>query len=128
MAINAEEARDLARSFREFSKSLGDYRFDNWDSLTKAERQEIENMEWTSLNYSSDFTTTAVGLTLDNVDVSVGKLVKATNKARQVVAKIEATKRVIAIGSAALQLAAAIASGGLGAIAEKITALNALTA
>jgi hypothetical protein len=66
MSITSEQARELAQQFRELSVQLGNYRFDNWGDMTAARRRQIESVEWTLLNYSSDFIDTAVGITLDD--------------------------------------------------------------
>ena len=110
MKLTADQARDLAQSFRSLSVTLGDYRFENWDDLTKAQRNSIEDAEWTLLNYSSDFITQAVGLTLEDTRGSLEDIQKATQKAQKTVERIKNIKKVIGITGAVIQLAGAIAS------------------
>src|SRR5688572_8623517 len=103
MKLTADQARELARSFRDISVALGDYRFQNWDSLTKAQRQSIENAEWTLLNYSSDFITLAVGLTLDNAQGSLKRIQEATGTAKKIVETIKTIKKIILIASSVIK-------------------------
>jgi hypothetical protein len=120
MKLTANQARDLAQSFRSVSVSLGDYRFANWDSLTKAQRDAIEDAEWTLLNYSSDFVTQAVGLTLDDTKASLKNIQDTTTKAKKAVETIKTIKKVIVIAGAVIKLGAAIVSENPGVIAAAI--------
>jgi len=67
MPISKDQARELAKTFRDLSNQLGDFRFKNWSNLSTGQRQSIEDAEWTLLNYSSDFITTAVGIALNDM-------------------------------------------------------------
>lgn len=129
MKLTAKQARDLAQSFRSVSVSLGEYRFANWDSLTKAQRDTIEDAEWTLLNYSSDFVTQAVGLTLDDAKGSLKNIQDATAKAQKAVETIKTIKKVVVIVGAVIKLGAAIVSENPSLIASATGDLfNAVTA
>jgi len=118
MKLTANQARDLAQVFREISVALGEYRFANWDSLTKTQRDIIEDTEWTLLNYSSDFVTQAVGLTLDDATASLKNIQEATKKAKQAVETITTIKKIVVIAGAVVKLGAAIATENPSAIAS----------
>jgi hypothetical protein len=118
MKLTANQARDLAQSFRNVSVSLGEYRFANWDLLTKTQRDTIEDAEWTLLNYSSDFVTQAVGLTLDDAKASLKNIQDATAKAKQAVETIKTIKKVVVIAGAVIKLGAAIVCENPGLIAS----------
>jgi len=118
MKLTANQARDLAQVFREISVALGEYRFANWDSLTKTQRDIIEDTEWTLLNYSSDFVTHAVGLTLDDATASLKNIQEATKKAKQAVETITTIKKIVVIAGAVVKLGAAIATENPSAIAS----------
>jgi paraquat-inducible protein B len=115
--LTADDALDIAQRFRDLSVRLGDYRFANWDQLGVAGRQELEDAEWSLLNYSSDFVTSAVGTTLDGAEVSLAKLKGATDKAKKATSKLKAIKYVLGVAAAAVALGGAIASGAPGGIA-----------
>jgi hypothetical protein len=105
-----DQARDLAKKFRELSNDLGKYRFDNWGDLTLKQRTEIEDTEWTLLNHSSDFITTAVGIGFDDVADSLQQISKATGKAKKVISKITTIKSILKVAAALVVLGGAIAS------------------
>jgi hypothetical protein len=54
--LTADQARDLANQYHDLSVVVGDYRFDHWDDLSSAKRRRLEDLQWTLINYSSDFT------------------------------------------------------------------------
>ncbi|MFN3242902.1 MAG: hypothetical protein ACE37K_15480 [Planctomycetota bacterium] len=116
MSITSEQARELAQQFRELSVQLGNYRFDNWGDMTAARRRQIESVEWTLLNYSSDFIDTAVGITLDDTERDFAAIVRATKRARRAIRRIEAVRDVVKVATALVVLGGAIASQNPGAI------------
>lgn len=120
MKLTKEEARQLAKSFRDISVSLGDFRFDNWANLSEKERKTIEDTEWKLLNYSSDFTTQAVGLILDDAKGSLKSLQQAVAKAKESVAKIKVVKNIIIIAVSIMELGAAVAAKDPKTIASAI--------
>lgn len=98
--------------------SLGNYRFANWTTLTPAQRQDLENEEWSLLNASSDMTTKAVGLALEESEVNVQHITRSVGKAKLAVKKLEKVSDVIQVATATVALAAAIVSKDPGAIAK----------
>lgn len=116
--ISLEDTREIAKSFRVLSSDLGDYRFSNWDNLTKEERARIESMEFTLLNYSSDMTAVAIEIATDDVQQYVSQIKQATNKLDGVLNRIEKTRKVISVATKAITLAASIGTGNLSAIKE----------
>jgi len=108
MKLTADDAKELARWFRELSVTLGNYRFNNWSKLSEKERSAIESMEWTLLNYSSDFITQAVWIILDDAQGSFEKLRQATAEAKKAISNIQTIKQVISIATSVIELAAAV--------------------
>ena len=114
--LTAQEAFLLAKSFRDLSVSLGDYRFENWSQLTDKQKKTIEDAEWSLLNASADIRTVAVGLVLDETQLSYEKLQQTTSDAKKAVGLLENIRKVIGVAAAAVSLAGAIISQDLGAI------------
>lgn len=59
----------------------GDYRFAHWDELSAAERKRLEELQWTLMNYSSDFTAQALSLVVDDLQGTLSKIRGATAQA-----------------------------------------------
>jgi len=52
--LAAQELFELSKSFHDLAAVIGDYRYAHWDSLTPAQRAELESKQWTLFNTSSD--------------------------------------------------------------------------
>ena len=109
--LSADQAFELADKFHDISVSVGNYRFDQWDDLTPSQRKRLEDLQWTLMNYSSDFIAQAINLIVDDLQESLKKITDATAEANAAIAKIKTVSKVIAIGAAATVLGAAIMSG-----------------
>lgn len=105
--ISPEQAREIACLFREVSVAIGNYRFGNWNSLTSNQRQNLENLEWTLLNYSSDLITIIVGTIINNAIVSLGRIQESTTQAKHAIETINDIKKTIVIAGAVIKLGAA---------------------
>lgn len=122
MPISKDQARDIAQAFLDVSHALGKYRFENFDDLTKAERQQIEDAEWDLLGASGSFVTKAVGIALADMENDLKAISDATKKGKKAIGTINKVKAVINVATALVTLAGAITSGNPIAI---VTAANA---
>jgi len=118
MKLTADDAFDLSKQFRDAAVSLGNYRFDNWDDLTNAQRQDLEDDEWSLLNASSDMITKAVGLALDESELTLSELQASTTKAKKAIKTLKTVGQVIGVATALVGLAAAIISKDPKAVAN----------
>jgi hypothetical protein len=109
--LSADQARDLANQYHDLSVSVGDYRFDHWGDLNVNQRKRLEDLQWTLMNYSSDFTAQAITLTVDDLQNSLTQISSATVKAKNAIKKIALVNKVIVVASSATVLAATILSG-----------------
>ncbi len=121
--LTAQEARRIAATFRRLSSALGEYRFDQWDALTEEERQRIENIEWTLLNYSSDFIADAIVITADQLEDVRPDIDRAVDAINEVTGRIGDARTLITIATKATAFGASVATGNLGAIAEAAAGL-----
>jgi len=109
--LSADQAFELAREFHNLAVSVGNYRFDNWDNLTANQRKRLEDLQWTLMNYSSDFIAQGISLTVDNLQGALNKLVNATSEANDAIKNIKVVNKVVAIATSATILGASIMSG-----------------
>jgi len=127
--LTSDDALALSKSYRDLSVAIGDFRFKNWNTLSEADRKALEEKEWALLNASSDMVTRGVGLTLDEAEAAAKKVQGAAATAEKAVKTLKEVRKVITIATAAVGLAAAIASKDPGAIAKNAKAvLDAATA
>ncbi len=116
MPLTADDALNIAQAFRNVSVAIGQYRFANWDALSAAQRGDLEDAEWTLLNYSSDFITQAVGITLNDAQKDLQGLLDVTKQVTNAVGTVKTINKVISIVGATLKLGAAVASENPGLI------------
>lgn len=118
MPLSAEDAFELSKQFRDLAISLGNYRFANWSTLTPTQRRDVEDEEWSLLNSSSDMTTKAVGLALEESEINVKSITSSVGKAKRAIKKLEKVNEVIKVATASVGLAAAIVAKDPRAIAK----------
>jgi hypothetical protein len=118
MPLSAEDAFELSKQFRDLSINLGNYRFANWNMLTPTQRRDVEDEEWSLLNASSDMTTKAVGLALEESEINIQNIKSSVGKAKRAIKKLEKVSEVLQVATAAVGLAAAIVAKDPGAIAK----------
>jgi len=118
--LTTGQARDLARLYHDLATTLGRYRFDNWDDLTKARRASIEAIERSLLTASSDFTAMAIDLALDDVGPVLTRITRVTKRMTAAVKKLKQTDKIIRMAEAAVKLTGAILSGVPSAIASAL--------
>jgi hypothetical protein len=123
MPLTSADALSLSKSFRDLSVAIGDFRFAHWDALGEANRQLLEDEEWSILNASSDMVTKAVGLALDESDPAAQNVQGATASALKAVKTLKDISKVIGVATATVGLAAAVISKDPGAIAKNAKAV-----
>ncbi|HEX6775063.1 MAG TPA: hypothetical protein VF238_04400 [Methylomirabilota bacterium] len=123
MPLTSADALSLSKSFRDLSVAIGDFRFAHWDALSEANRNLLENEEWSILNASSDMVTKAVGLALDSSDPAAAKVQGATARALKAVKTLKDIAKVTGVATATVGLAAAVISKDPEAIAKNAKAV-----
>lgn len=116
MKLSSQEAFELSKNLRDLSVSIGNYRFDQWNQLKDEEKKILEDAELSLINASSGMTTLAVGLVLDETQLSYDKLQQITSDAKEAVERLKDISRAITIATAAVSLAGAVISGKPSAI------------
>jgi hypothetical protein len=124
MKITAQQALDLAIAFREAAKSVGDYLYDQWNDLPKADRERLRSMDVTLMNVSTDLVIHAVGISLDEGQVSIDALTETTAEANGAIQKIDEVKKMIGVAAALIGLAAALPAGSMQSIASAFQTLQ----
>jgi len=123
MPLAADEAVALAVQFHDLSTDLSNYRFNNWAQLQDSERSQLEGIQWTLMNYSSDFATIAMTQTLAALPDVLQNIKSATQQANNALQTISLVAKIINIAAAAAVLGAAIASDNPSAVAQSIGTL-----
>ena len=123
MGLTSAEARTLSKWFLDLSTELNKYRNNTWDNLSSEQRQSLKDAMEDLLNASSELATAAVGLTLDESETGFNKLKESSKRAKEAIKTLRTVDKVITVATAAVGLAAAIASKDVGAIGKNAKSL-----
>lgn len=122
--LAAADARAIARDYHDIAVSLGAHRFANWEQLTSSRRAELERLEWRLLHYSSDMTTRAIDLAVDDLEEALGGIKRAVKVLKRAVKHAGDVRGAIRAAARAVTLGAAIVTGNPAAIAAAVTAVS----
>lgn len=118
--LTTAQARELAQLYHDLASTLGRYRFDNWDDLTRSRRSTIEALERSLLTASSDFTAMAINLALDDVEPVLKRITRVTKRMTAAIKKLKRADAIIRMAEAAVRLTGAVLSGAPSAIASAL--------
>jgi hypothetical protein len=118
--LAAADARAIARDYHDIALSIGAYRFANWERLTAARRTELERLQWTLLALSSEMSTRAITLAVDDLDTTLDELRRAVKSLKNAVKRAANARSLIGAAARAVTLGAAIVAGNAVAIAAAV--------
>lgn len=120
--LASADARAIARDYHEIAVSLGAQRFAMWERLSRSRRAELERLEWTLLAYSSDMTTRAIELAVDDLEVVLDGIRAAVESLKSAVDHADDVRDAIRAAARAVALGAAIVTGNPAALAAAVGA------
>lgn len=120
--LASADARAIARDYHDIAVSLAAQRFASWERLSHSRRVELERLEWTLLTYSSDMTTRAIDLAVDDLDAALGGIRRAVKALKRAVKHADDVRDAIAAAARAVTLGAAIVTGNPAALAAAVGA------
>lgn len=118
--LAADDARAIARDYHDIALSLGAYRFANWERLSPARRSELERLQWTLLTFSSDMSTRAIVLEVDDLDAALAALKRAVKTLKRAAKHAADVRSAISAATRAVSLGAAIVTGNAAALAAAV--------
>jgi hypothetical protein len=121
--LTTEEARALAKQYYDLAHALSEFRFANWDSMSDAQRAELESLTWSLLTQSSDMTTRAIDLAGDDLKPAMKDISRATRNLVRAARRLSDVKSALNIAAKALALGSAIFTGNGIAIGRAVTAV-----
>ncbi len=118
--LTAQQANDLAANFLGLAQAIGDYRFNNWNTLSKSDNQRLGSMQWSILNSGEDMLALSTNLVMNDVQGSLTQISNITVQIRSSLQKMANVQKAINIAAALVTLASAIISKSPGGIADGI--------
>lgn len=127
MKLNDQDALVISTVFRDAAKSAGDYLYAGWNELAPADRNNLGQMFVTLKNAASYLATRAVGVDIDESQVSLAELSGAARDTICVFRNIADAEDAIAVTTALINLATAIPTGKAEAIVTAFQSLKKVT-
>jgi len=118
--ILKEDVADLEKQYTEAANSLGTFLINNWGALTPSERISLRNQGIALINQVQELETHAVGVILDDTEVSLNQIKQATEDANQAIKTVNSFKKAITIATSLVTLSASIYAGNIGGIASAL--------
>ena len=117
-SLSADHARDLSDRFEAVADALREFRRAQAPGLTNEQIRQLRAFQLSIVHGADMLTTVAVGLELDSAAVSLEQLQAATDRATEVLETIQDIKKAISLATAVIELAGAIMSKDIGAVAK----------
>jgi len=118
--LTSKQVNELANNFLALAQSIGDYRYTNYDSLTKIQNKRLRESHKRTLNYSDDLYTISASLVMNDVDNSLTKLKLVTNKIKKSYKSLKDVQKAINIATNVVTLGASIFSLNPQAIVDSL--------
>lgn len=108
--LTSKQVNELANNFLALAQSIGDFRYKNYDSLTKIQNKKLRESHKRTLDYSDDLYTISASLIMNDVDNSLTKLESITKKIKKSYKSLEDVQKAINIATSVVTLGASIFS------------------
>lgn len=122
--LTSKQVNEMANNFLVLAQSIGEYRYKNFDSLTKNQNKILRESHKRTLDYSDDLYTISATLVMDNVTDSLTKLELITKKIKKSYKPLEDVQKAITIATSVVTLGASIFSLNPQAIIDSLSNLN----
>ena len=121
--LNAQQASILANNFLGLGQAIGDYRYENWTTLSKADNQNLGGLQWSILNYGEDVLALSTVLVMNDVADSLSRVDNITTQIKSTIQNLKNVQKVISVVPAIGTFGAAVISKNPQAIGTSLDGL-----
>jgi len=108
--LTSKQVNEIANNFLALAQSIGEYRYKNFDSLTKTQNKILRESHKRTLDYSDDLYTLSATLVMNDIKNSLTKLESITKKIKKSYKSLEDVQKAINIATSVVTLGASIFS------------------
>lgn len=108
--LTSVQANALANDFLGLAQAIGDFRYDNWNELTKPQNQQLSSLQWSILNYGEDILALSTTLVMEDVQTSLDKINDITLEIRSTIQLLKDIQKAINVAAAIVTLGGAVIS------------------
>lgn len=121
--LTSEQAKRLADDFLKMANALGNYRYENFETLTTQENSRLKELHSETLSHTTELYTQAAVLVMDDVEDSIEKIESITADTNLLYKKLIKVQIVIDRATEVLTLASSIISLDVMGISSSIKGL-----
>jgi len=121
--LTSQQANELANNFLGMAQTVGDYWYQNFDSLPKQESQKIQDLQLEILKYANELYTLSATLVMDDVQLSLSSIGEVTNLMKNTYNNLKDFGKAINIAAAVVSLGESILNKNPKDIASSLSTL-----
>lgn len=118
--LTSQQSNDLANQFLALAQAIGDFRYNHWNDLSKAQHHRLASQHWSVLNYGEDILSLSTALIMDDVSGSLASIKMITGQIKSSLGTLADIQKGINVVASLMTLGAAIISKSPIAIGEAI--------
>lgn len=108
--LTARQVKELARHFFAVAQSVTEFREARWNQLSRSQHQQLSRLQWSVYNHTDDLLALSSVMALDEVEETISRVDKATQRAARTLKTTEDVNRVIGIATQVIRLGGAVIS------------------
>ena len=121
--LTSKQTNELAHNFLAMAQAIGDYRYENFDTLSKDQNQKLSDLHWSILNYSGDLYVLSATLVIDDVQNSLTSIESITTQIKATYKELQNVQKAINVAASIVTVGASILSKNPQAIGDSIGGL-----
>lgn len=118
--LTTKQVNELANKFLALAQSIGDYRYTNYDNLTKVQNQKLRESHRRILDYSDHLFTLSATLVMEDVQASLTSIGEITEQINSTYKTLQNVQKAINVAASIVTLGASILSKNPQAIVDSI--------
>jgi hypothetical protein len=124
--LTSKQANRLAEEFYLLALSIGDFRYENWDTLSLEENKKLSGIQAEILRTGEDILALSTTLVMDEVGETLEKITSITSDIKGTISSLRAIQKGMDTAAAILALGSSILRRDPGAIGNSLKGLFAV--